>query len=60
MPKDKIIYQNLLDIGIFILFLELILKENDINYNKIIHDDNELDEEELVLNAIFGLGDINV
>ncbi len=60
MPKDKIIYQNLLDIGIFILFLELILKENDINYNKIIHDDNELSEEELVLNAIFSLGDINV
>ena len=33
MPKDKVIYYNQIDIGIFLCFLELCLKKNNIDYN---------------------------
>jgi hypothetical protein len=31
MTKKRVIYQNIIDIGIFLLFIELYLKENKIN-----------------------------
>ena len=49
MPKDKVIYQNLIDIGIFLLFMNLIFNENNIKYKNIIHNDNELNDDEYTL-----------
>ena len=49
MPKDKVIYQNLVDIGIFLLFVELILKENKYDFKTEICNDNESNEAELSL-----------
>ena len=34
MPKDRVIYYNQIDIGIFLCFLELCLEHNGINYKK--------------------------
>ena len=34
MPKDRVIYYNQIDIGIFLCFLELCLEHNKIKYNK--------------------------
>ncbi len=34
MPKDKVIYYNQIDIGIFLCFLELCLEHNNIKYNR--------------------------
>ena len=43
MPKDKVIYYNQIDIGIFLCFLELCLEHNNINYKKelFIEEDHE-------------------
>lgn len=43
MPKDKVIYYNQIDIGIFLCFLELCLEHNNINYKKeiLIEEDHE-------------------
>ena len=45
MPKDRVIYYNQIDIGIFLLFLELCLEHNNINYNKelFVEKDHEND-----------------
>ena len=45
MPKDKVIYYNQIDIGIFLCFLELCLKHNDISYKKELfaEEDHEKD-----------------
>lgn len=51
MPKDKVIFQNLIDIGIFILFITLLLKEKNYNYSLKLYNDNENNYEELVLNS---------
>ena len=37
MPKDKVIYYNQIDIGIFLCFLELCLKNNNIEYERNIY-----------------------
>ena len=37
MPKDKVIYYNQIDIGIFLCFLELCLEKNNIKYNKELY-----------------------
>ena len=34
MPKDKVIYYNQIDIGIFLCFIELCLEHKGINYKK--------------------------
>ena len=34
MPKDRVIYYNQIDIGIFLCFLELCLEQNNIKYTK--------------------------
>ena len=43
MPKDKVIYYNQIDIGIFLCFLELCLEKNNIKYNKelFVEEDHE-------------------
>ena len=54
MPKDKVIYYNQIDIGIFLCFLELCLEHNNINYDKelFIEEDHE---DEYNLTAIYHL-----
>ena len=34
MPKNKVIFYNKIDIGIFLCILELCLEHNNINYRK--------------------------
>ena len=43
MPKDKVIYYNQIDIGIFLCFLELCLEHSSINYKRelFIEEDHE-------------------
>ena len=43
MPKDKVIYYNQIDIGIFLCFLELCLEHNSISYKKelFVEEDHE-------------------
>ena len=43
MPKDRVIYYNQIDIGIFLCFLELCLEHNNINYQKelFVEEDHE-------------------
>ena len=49
MPKDKIIYYNQIDIGIFLCFLELCLEKNNISYIKELYvEDNNENENNLV------------
>jgi len=36
MPKDKVIFYNQIDMGIFLCFLELCLENNNISFNKTI------------------------
>ncbi len=52
MPKNKVLYYNQIDIGIFLCFLELCLEHNNIKYKKevFIEEDHEL---EYNLNAIY-------
>ena len=52
MPKDKVIYYNQIDIGIFLCFLELCLKKNNIDYNRNLYIE-ENHEEEKNLTAIY-------
>lgn len=49
MPKDKVIYYNQIDIGIFLCFLELCLEHNNISYNKeVFVEDNHDSENNLI------------
>ena len=43
MPKDKVIYYNQIDIGIFLCFLELCLEHNSISYKRklFVEEDHE-------------------
>jgi len=45
MPKDRVIFYNQIDIGIFLCFLELCFKHNKIEFNKelFIEEDHELE-----------------
>ena len=54
MPKDKVIYYNQIDIGIFLCFLELCLEHNNINYKRklFIEKDHNM---ECNLTAIYNL-----
>ena len=52
MPKDRVIYYNQIDIGIFLFFLELCLEHNNINFNReLFIEDNH--EKENTLTAIY-------
>ena len=53
MPNDKVVYQNLLDIGIFIYILELTLCENNYSYNLKIYNDDTSNNNEYTLVATF-------
>lgn len=52
MPKDRVIYYNQIDIGIFLCFLELCLNKNNIKYEKNIYVE-ENHENENNLTAIY-------
>ena len=58
MPKDKSVYYNQIDIGIFMCILELCLLENNIKYSKEIFIDNE-EFERPVLNGMYTYEKIN-
>ena len=45
MPKDKVIYYNQIDIGIFLCFLELCLEKNNIEYNRDVYVEENHDNE---------------
>ena len=45
MPKDKVIYYNQIDIGIFLCFLELCLNHNNINYKKELYIEKDHESE---------------
>lgn len=47
MPVNKVVYQNLIDIGIFIAFLSICLEADDLNYQLVLYDDNQPNQEEL-------------
>lgn len=49
MPKDKVIYYNLIDIGIFLCFLELCLEKNNLNYDRVLYvEENQENKKNLV------------
>ena len=52
MPKDKVIYYNQIDIGIFLCFLELCLEHNSISYKKELFFEED-HEKENNLTAIY-------
>ena len=54
MPKDRVIYYNQIDIGIFLCFLELCLEHNNIDYHKelFVEEDHEKENN---LTAIYSL-----
>lgn len=54
MPKDRVIYYNQIDIGIFLCFLDLCLEHNNIDYKKEIFTE-ENHEKEYNLTAIYHL-----
>lgn len=56
MAVSKVTYQNLIDIGIFILFLSLCLEHNDIKHSIEIFDDYSGNEAELTLACKIILG----
>ena len=45
MPKDRVIYYNQIDIGIFLCFIELCLEHNKVNYKRelFVEEDHESD-----------------
>ena len=45
MPKDMVIYYNQIDIGIFLCFLELCLKKNNISYDRKLYVEENHDNE---------------
>ena len=45
MPKDKVIYYNQIDIGIFLCFLELCLEHNNIDYKRKLFIEEDHDKE---------------
>ncbi len=46
MPKDKVIYYNQIDIGIFLCFLELCLEKQKIKYIRDIYEEENHENEE--------------
>ncbi|HPF82574.1 MAG TPA: nitroreductase family protein [Bacilli bacterium] len=54
MPKNKVIYYNQIDVGIFLCFLELCLEKNSIKFNKTLYVEENLENEKNLL-AIYKL-----
>ena len=55
MPKDKVIYYNRIDIGIFMCFIETCLAHEGIEYKRKLYKDNADDSELKVLTAEYKL-----
>jgi len=53
MPKDKVVYYNRIDIGIYLWFLETCLNQHQIPFNRTIYPDTS--DEEKVLTAVYTL-----
>ena len=45
MPKDKVIYYNQIDIGIFLCFLELCLNKNNLIFDRTLYVEKNLENE---------------
>ena len=45
MPKDRVIYYNQIDIGIFLCFMELCLEHNNINYKRELYVEEDHERE---------------
>ena len=43
MPKDRVIYYNQIDIGIFLCFMELCLEHNNLDFDRtlFVEEDHE-------------------
>ena len=54
MPKDQVDYYNRIDIGIFLLFIEVVLQEREIIFERKLFDDTDI-EKELILSATYYL-----
>ena len=52
MPKDRVIYYNQIDIGIFLCFLELCLEKNKIDYDRDVFVEED-HENEFNLTAVY-------
>lgn len=50
MPADKVVYYNRIDMGIFLLFIELCLKHEGMAFTRTVFVDT-VDEKERVLTA---------
>ena len=46
MPKDKVIYYNQIDIGIFLCFLELCLENENLKYKRDLYVEENKEREE--------------
>lgn len=55
MPANKVTFYNRIDIGIFLLFIELCLKHEKIEYNKTLITNNDSDDNEKTLIAVYDL-----
>lgn len=55
MPVDKVAYYNRIDIGIFLLFLDVCLAENNYNFNRNLYTDISDNTNEMVLVAEYTL-----
>lgn len=45
MPKDKITYYNQIDIGIFLCFLDLCLEKNNLNFDRELYIEEDIESE---------------
>jgi len=45
MPKDRVIYYNQIDIGIFLCFIELCLEKNNIEYSRNLYAEQNCEDE---------------
>lgn len=54
MPKDKVIYYNQIDIGIFLCFLDLCLDRNSIEYDKTVYVEESCENEKNLV-AIYNM-----
>lgn len=55
MPTEKVTYYNKIDIGIYLLFLEVCLKHKNVNYERNVYIDSNIGDEEKTLIAVYNL-----
>lgn len=53
MPKDQVVFYNQIDIGIFLCFLELCLNKNDINFERKLLVEKDLEFEKSLVAKYF-------